>query len=152
MIRIVLWALVAAAAAGFILLQMQGTAELAFWEILLVVLVALQYRVIPDKEDPLERPLFSISVAEPRRLPRDVASMELAVVDATTGYLGPDRRLRPALQRIAEHRLARRGANLNSKEAFEILGESEWTTLMSKGEDSMIAEDLEALVSRLEKL
>lgn len=152
MIRILLWAAVAAGAAGLILVQMQGTAELALWEVLLVLLVILQYRVIPDRDDPLEKPLFTLTIAEQRRLPREVAGMELAVIDATSGYLGPDRRLRPSLQRIAEHRLARLGADLDSKMAFEILGEVEWATLMSKGEDALSPDDLEALVSRLEEL
>lgn len=152
MIRILAWALVAAVAAGTILTQLQGTAELAFWEVLLVALVVLQYRGIPDRNDPLERPLFSLSVPEPRRLPRDVASMELAVIDATSGYLGPDRRLRPALIRVAQHRLARLGHDLDSEAAFELLGEEQWTTLMSKGEESMSAKDLQALVSRLEEI
>lgn len=152
MIRILIWAALAAGAAGLILVQMRGTAELALWEVLLVLLVVLHYRVIPDRDDPFEKPLFTLAVAEPRRLPREVAGMELAVIDATSGYLGPDRRLRPSLQRIAEHRLARFGAELDSRSALDILGDVEWETLMSKGEDALSPDDLEALVSRLEEL
>ena len=78
--------------------------------------------------------------------------MELAVLDATTGYLGPDRRLRPALARIAEHRMSRLGHKLDSQAGLELLGKQQWNTLMSRGEDSMSAKDLEALVSRLEEI
>lgn len=152
MIKVLLWALAAAGAAGLILVQMQGTAELALWEVLLVLLVVAQYRLIPDRDDPLEKPLFSWAVAEPRRLPREVASMELSVIDAITGYLGPDRRLRPSLQKIAEHRLARLGAQLDSKKASDILGGTQWATLMRKGEDVLSPDDLEALISRLEEI
>lgn len=152
MIRILLWAVLAAVAAGVILVQLQGTAELAVWEILLVGLVALQYRVIPDREDPFERPLFSLRVPDPRRLPRDVASMELAVVDATTGYLDPNRRLRPALKRIAEHRLNRRGLTLQSELAADALGEAQWETLMGSGNNPVTSAEVEALVKRLEDL
>ncbi len=152
MIRILVWAVLAAAAAGAILVQLDGTAELAVWEILLVGLVVLQYRVIPDREDPFEKPLFSLKVDEPRRLPRDVASTELAVVDATTGYLDPNRRLRPSLKRIAEHRLSRRGVALDSTMAVEALGEEQWKTLMETGTHPVTSAQVEALVQRLEDL
>lgn len=152
MIRILVWAVLAAVAAGAILVQLDGTAELAVWEILLVGLVVLQYRVIPDREDPFEKPLFSLRVDEPRRLPRDVASTELAVVDATTGYLDPNRRLRPSLKRIAEHRLSRRGVALDSTMAVEALGEQQWKTLMEAGTHPVTSAQVEALVQRLEDL
>lgn len=152
MMKILVWAVLAAIAAAAILIQTQGTTELALWETLLLVLVALQYRVIPDRYDPLEKSLFNFALPEPRRLPRDVASMELAVVDATTGYLDPDRRLLPALRRIAAHRLSRQGAALESELAYSLLGELPWRTLMNQGDGSMSSDDLEALVSRLEEI
>lgn len=152
MIRLLVGAGLAAGAAAFILFQLQGTAELALWEILLLLLVFVQYRDIPDREDPFGEPLFRIRRYEPLRLPRGVASVELAVVDATTGYLTPDHRLRPALQRIAEHRLGRQGLGLDSAEAVELIGEKEWRILMNSGDESVNLRDLESLVSELEKL
>jgi hypothetical protein len=74
------------------------------------------------------------------------------VVDATSGYLSPDRRLRPGLKRIAEHRLDRHGVRIDSTQAVELLGEREWNTLMGTGDDPVPVEDLELLVAGLEKL
>ncbi|MEX1037945.1 MAG: hypothetical protein WDZ96_03705 [Acidimicrobiia bacterium] len=152
MIRLVLGALLAAVAAAFILIQMQGAVELALWEALLVLLVALQYRGIPNRGDPLEVPLFSIPPPDLSRLPRAIASSELMVVDATSGYLSPDRRLRPGLRRIAEHRLDLHGVRLDSSEAVGLLGEKDWNTLMRSGDEAVQAEELESLVTGLEKL
>lgn len=152
MIRLVLGALLAAAAAAFILIQMQGAIELALWEALLVLLVALQYRGIPNRGDPLEVPLFNIPPPDLSRLPRAIASSELMVVDATSGYLSPDRRLRPGLMRIAEHRLDLHGVRLDSAEAMELLGEKDWNTLMGTGDEALPAEELESLVTGLEEL
>lgn len=152
MIRLLISATVAAALAGLILYQMRGSAELAFWEVLLLVLVVLQYREIPDRGDPLEVPLFRLSAAEPGRLPRAVAAAELAVVDATTGYVSPDRRLLPALRRIAQHRLARRGIEEGSPEATELIGEDTWNLLAGRGSGALSVDDITLLVDELEKL
>lgn len=152
MIRLVLAAAAAAAVAAFILIQMQGATELALWEGLLVLLVGLQYRGIPNRGDPLEAPLFKIPAPDFSRLPRAIATSELMVVDATSGYLSPDRRLRPGLKRIAEHRLDRHGVSVDSAEAVQLLGEREWNTLMGRGDEAMPAEELEMLVTGLEKL
>lgn len=152
MIRLVLGALLAAATAAFILIQMQGAVELALWEALLVLLVALQYRGIPNRGDPLEVPLFAIPPPDLSRLPRAIASSELMVVDATSGYLSPDRRLRPGLRRIAEHRCDLRGVRLDSAEAVALLGEKDWNTLMGTGDEAVSAEEIESLVTGLEKL
>jgi len=152
MIRLVVGAAVAAAVAGFILTQMQGATELALWEGLLVLLVGLQYRGIPNRGDPLEAPLFTVPAPDLSRLPRAIATSELMVIDATSGYLSPDRRLRPGLKRIAEHRLQRHGLVIESAGAMELLGEREWNTLMETGEEAVPVEDLELLVTGLEKL
>lgn len=152
MTRLILGAVLAAGAAGLILAQFQGTTELAIWEILLLVLVFLQYRRIPDRGDPLSDPLFTLPTYNPPRLPRELASVELSVIDATTGYVNPDRRLRPMLRRLAEHRLGQHGLDLESKEAAERFGPGGWTILNTDGEPSIELNDLEALVSDLEKL
>lgn len=152
MIRLVLGAAAAAALAAFILIQMQGATELALWEGLLVLLVGLHYRRIPSRGDPLEAPLFKVPAPDSSRLPRAIAISELMVVDATSGYLSPDRRLRPGLKQIAEHRLDRHGVKIDSPQAVALLGEREWNTLMGKGDEAMPAEELEILVTGLEKL
>lgn len=152
MIRLVVGAAVAAAIAAFILLQMQGATELALWEGLLVLLVALQYRGIPNRGDPLEVPLFTAPAPDLSRLPRAIAASELMVIDATSGYLSPERRLRPALRRIAEHRLDRHGLGMESPGAVELLGEREWNTLMATGDEAVPVDELELLVAGLERL
>lgn len=152
MIRLVVGAGVAAAIAAFILIQMQGATELALWEGLLVLLVGLHYRGIPNRGDPLEAPLFTAPLPDLSRLPRAIATSELMVVDATNGYLSPNRRLRPGLKRIAEHRLDRHGLTIDSDGAVELLGEREWNTLMGTGDEPVPVEELELLVTGLEKL
>lgn len=152
MIRLVAGAAIAAAVAAFILSQMQGATELALWEGLLVLLVGLQYRGIPNRGDPLEVPLFTAPAPDVSRLPRAIATSELMVIDATSGYLSPDRRLRPSLKRIAEHRLDRHGLGIESAGAVDLLGEREWNTLMRTGDEAVPVEDLELLVAGLEKL
>jgi hypothetical protein len=152
MIRLVVWALVAAGAAALILFQFRGAAELALWEGLVLLLVALQYRGIPNRGDPLEVPLFALPTPDLQQLPRSIASTELMVIDATSGHLSPERRLRPALRRIAEHRLDLRGVRLDSPEAAELLGRQQWDTLMLSGDEAAKAEDLDSLVTGLERL
>lgn len=152
MMRLILGAALAAGAAALILLQMQGTAELALWEVLLLVLVVLQYRGIPNRGDPLGEPLFRLPKYEPKRLPRDVAATELAVIDATSGYLSPERRLKPVLRRVTEHRLGRRGLTMQSPGAAAALGQENWNTLMSEDDGPIDLAELESLVERLEHL
>lgn len=152
MIWVVLRAVAAAALAGLILYQMRGMAELAFWEVLLLVVVVLQYREMPDRGDPLEVPLFRLPAPDPGRLPRAVATAELAVVDATSGYMSPDRRLLPTLRRIAQHRLDRQGIEIGSPEASEMLGEEAWKFLTGDGEGVAALDELTELVAELEKL
>lgn len=152
MIRLLLWASLAAGAAAIILVQAKGTAEIAFWEVLLLLLLVLQYRRIPGASDPTEPPLFRLPAYDPPRLPRSVATSELAVIDATTGYLSPNRRLRPMLQRIAGHRLERSGYDLSSPRVVEFLGLENWETLMAESDQPVSIEGLDALVKRLEEM
>jgi hypothetical protein len=151
-IRLVVWALVAAGVAALILFQFRGAAELALWEGLVLLLVALQYRGIPNRGDPLEVPLFALPTPDLQQLPRSIASTELMVIDATSGHLSPERRLRPALRRIAEHRLDLRGVRLDSTEAAHLLGRRQWDTLMLSGDEAVKAEELDSLVAGLERL
>jgi hypothetical protein len=78
--------------------------------------------------------------------------MELAVIDATSGYLPPDRRLRPLLQRIARHRLAARGIEFDSAAGRDRLGAESWNLLNREGDDSVDSTELLALVDTLEDM
>jgi hypothetical protein len=74
------------------------------------------------------------------------------VIDALSGHLGPDRRLQPALRRIAAQRLHRVGVDLTSPAAVDALGEETWTWLNQTSGEAPDVETLEAVVSRLERL
>lgn len=152
MIRLLVGAILAAGVAALILDQFQGITELAFWEMLLLLLVFFQYRTIPERGDPMSEPLFRLPEHNPPRLPRAPASIELSVIDATSGYVTPDRRIRPTLQRIASHRLGKHGMTIDSPKGKALLGSDEWETLTRSGDDFISNERLEALVQRLESL
>ena len=152
MIRLVAYAIGAGALAALILVQMQGTMELTFWELLLIALVLFQYRGIPHRGDPLEVPLFTIPPYEPERLPRSLANTELAVVDAVSGYLSPERRLRPALRRLADHRLSMHGKSLGRDATETLLGPEGLALLESQDDAAIDEDDLAELVARLERL
>jgi hypothetical protein len=74
------------------------------------------------------------------------------VLDALTGRTGPDRRLQPALRRIAEHRLNRQGLDLGSPAASALLGEREWTWLATATAEAPDPDLIDELVSKLESL
>ncbi len=152
MIRLLGGAVLAAGMAALILYQLQGTTELALWEVLLLLLLIFMYRKIPQSNDPLSEPLFRLPKYDPPRLPRTLAAMELSVIDATTGYVAPDRRLRPTLQRIAAHRLGAHGLTLESPKAKTLMGSEEWKMLMDSDDENLTTEGLEVLVRKLEAL
>lgn len=144
-------ALVAMAAAAA-LTQLENTPELLVWELLLIGVVIWQIRGLPGMLVADDPPLFDLTPTEPRRLPRAVASMELTVIDAVSGHLGPERTLQPTLERIAVHRLARQGIDLGSARAAAVLGEEEWSWLATPGREPPSPEMLESIVARLEAM
>jgi hypothetical protein len=134
------------------LTQLQDEQVLLAWEALLIAIVIWQMREIPTGELIDDPPLFDLSPREHAQLPRVVSSAELTVIDALTGHLGPDRRLQPALMRIAIHRLLKRGIDFDSEAAARALGETEWSWLTNPTDKSPGVETLESVVSKLERL
>jgi hypothetical protein len=152
MTRLLAQAVLVAIAAAVALTQLDDTPELLVWELLLIGVVIWQIRGLPGMlvaEDP---PLFDLTPKEPRHLPRAVASMELSVIDALSGHLGPERSLQPTLERIAVHRLQRQGIDWGSPRAAEVLGEEEWSWLATTGREPPPPEMLESIVARLEAM
>lgn len=152
MSRLLARAVVVSVVAAIALTQLDNEQELLAWEILLLGIVIWEMRGIPGGRFGDDPPLFDLSPVEPRRLPRAISSSELSVIDAISGYLGPDRRLQPALLRIAMHRLHRQGMELDSPAAALALGESEWSWLASPTSEAPSADMLDRVVSSLERL
>lgn len=152
MIRLIVQALLVGVAAAFLLLQLSQTQELLAWELLLLALLVWQLREIPGRTDVFVPPLFDFDPPEKARLPRTVSATELATVDALSGYMSPERKLRPMLTGIANHRLRRRGIPLDSPAAVEQIGEESWRWLMSASDEAPESKELEGLITRLENL
>jgi hypothetical protein len=151
MSRIVVIALLVAALAAALLLQLERGAELWMWEVLLAVVVVWLARGVPTGGSGTESRLFVAKSMNPIRLPRAVSATEMAVVDALAGNLGRDQRVRPVLERIAVHRLQRHGVDLDSPAAMTALGEEQWRWLTGR-EAALRPGELEQLVSHLENL
>jgi hypothetical protein len=149
--RLVARAVVVGAVSAFALTQLESEQELVVWELLLLGVVIWSMRGLPGVIGD-DAPLFDLSPAEQRRLPRAVSSMELGVIDALSGHLGPERRLQPTLKRIAVHRLQRRGIEFESPAARGAIGEQEWSWLAHPTKEPPAAETIESIVSRLETL
>ncbi len=152
MIRLIVQALLVGVAAAFLLLQLSQTQELLAWELLLLALLVWQLREIPGRTDVFVPPLFDFDPPDKARLPRTVSATELATVDALSGYMSPERRLRPMLAGIANHRLRRRGIPLDSPAAVEQIGEESWRWLTSASDEAPESKELERLITRLENL
>jgi len=151
--RIVIRAVLAGALAAVLLVELQQSSKLLAWEILLLVLLIWQMRDVPGLVDDRAHPLFESSRDRERsRLPRAVSAAELAVSDSLAGHMSPERRLRPVLRRLAEHRLGRHGILLDSPGAADRLGEPGWLWLMSGSEEPPDRAVLEQLVGRMEQL
>jgi hypothetical protein len=152
MIRLLARATILAVVAGFALTRLLDEQRLLAWELVLIGIVFWQIRDMPSARVIEDRPLLDLSRREPTRLPRGVSSTELSVLDALGGHLGPERRLQPALHRIAAQRLTRSGIYLESPAARDVLGEKEWAWLTTTSAEDLDIETLESVVSRLEGL
>ena len=152
MIRLVVRALAAGVVAAVLLVQLSQTTELLAWELLLLALLVWQVREIPGRTNVFASPLFDFDPPDKPRLPRAVSATELATVDAVTGYLSPERRLRPILRRLARHRLARHGVDLDSPSAVARIGEENWQWLMATSDEVPEVQDLDKLIASLEEL
>lgn len=152
MIRLLVRAVLVAAVAGIALTQLQDEQQFLAWELVLIGLVIWQIRDLPSARFRQDRPLLVFPARERAHLPRVVSTAELSVIDALSGHLGPDRRLQPALRRIAAQRLHRVGVDLASSAARDALGEETWVWLNQASGEALDVETLEAVVSRLERL
>jgi len=150
--RILVRAGLVAAVTALALTQLENEQQLLAWELLLLGVVIWQVRQIPTGDVADDLPLFDLSPREGARLPRVVSSAELTVIDALSGHLGPERRLQPSLNRIAAHRLDKRGIDFESRAARDILGETAWAWLSNPTDVATDVGTLEAVVSRVEEL
>ncbi|HEY7470274.1 MAG TPA: hypothetical protein VIC07_12180 [Acidimicrobiia bacterium] len=152
MTRLLLRAGLVAAITAIALTQLQTTHHLLAWELVLLAVAIWEMRLLPAGRVRADRPLFGSTWSEPVRLPRAVSSTEWMVMDALAGRVGPDRRLRPALVRIASHRLHQMGVELDSPRAGALLGEEEWEWLTASSAEAAQPEIVDRVVSRLEEL
>ena len=151
MSRILASALLVAAVAAVLLLQLERGQELWMWEVLLVVVVVWMARELPGGGAETEPRLLQTKSTNPTRLPRSVSAAEMATVDALAGNVGREQRIRPMIERIAIHRLHRHGLEIESSQAMTALGEGPWRWLTGR-EESLGHGELEQLVSELERL
>ncbi len=142
----------AAALAALLLAQLQGAPLLWAWEVLLIGLVLWQVQEIPGGDTRPGIPLFPPDDSGATRLPRSMVAAEVATSDALSGHSGRGRRLRPILARIAGHRLARHGIDLETPRALEVLDEDDWRWLTGREDRARRHGEMEALVARLEEM
>ena len=152
MTRIVLQALGAGGVAAVLLLQLKETQELFAWEILLGSLLIWMLSRLPGKPELDDPPLFDLGHRGGSRSPRTLASTEFLVIDALQGYLSPERRMRPALRRLASHRLERHGLDIEAARSVSLLGEENWRWLMSDDDEVPDPKVVDGLLTRLEAL
>ena len=152
MSRIVARGLLVAALAALLLAQLRGAPLLWAWEVLLIGLVLWQVREIPGGDTRPGIALFPPRDPGASRLPRSVVAAEVATSDALSGHAGRGRRLRPMLARIAGHRLARHGIDLETPRALEVLDEGDWRWLTGRDERPPRPGEMETLVTRLEEM
>ncbi len=152
MSRILVRGLLVAAAAALLLAQLQGASLLWAWEALLVLLVIWQVREMPGADTTPGISLLPARDARPTRLPRSVVAAEVATSDALSGHTGRGRRLRPMLQRIASHRLARRGIALDSPQALGFLDDRTWRWLTGREDRPPPPAEMSALLTALEEM
>ena len=118
----------------------------------MIFLVIWQVRELPTGHTRPGIPLFPARDPLAVRLPRSVVAAEVATSDALSGHTGRGRRLRPMLQRIASHRLSRRGVVLDSPQALGFLDDRTWRWLTGREDRPPKAVEMSALVSALEEM
>lgn len=151
--RAVVFALVIAALAALILTFLQEVVELIAWEVLLLLLLVVLFRLFPDSSQRSTPPLFSREQQSKPRPPRSITSFELAAAQAMTEVSGADRRLRSLMRRILDHRLGDLDPPALTEEglAAEQTG-SLIPRLLSESREPLTASEIEGLVDELERL
>jgi len=138
----------AAAIAGVLLVQLSRTAELVAWEVLLVLLLFVLWRVFPSRRRDRVPPLFGRRPKDRPIPPRSVSTFELAAVHAYSESLGADRRLKVLMRRIAGHRLGRAGIKPGTPRAAEVIDPILW----AEGLDPLSKAQIERIVEQMENL
>lgn len=151
--RAVVFSLVVAAVAALILTFLEEVVELLAWEVLLLLVLVILYRLFPGSSQQATTPLFSRERQSRPRPPRSITSFELAATQAMTEAPGADRRLRTLMRRILDHRLggldppARLEEGLPSEQTGSLI-----TRLLSEDRQPLTASEIEGLVDELEGL
>lgn len=146
--RAIVFALFAAATAAILLLRLDQGLELLAWEATLLTVLFILFRIFPKAGWEPSIPLFGRHREEPPRPPRSVSSFELAAVHAYSESPGADQRLRVMMQRIASHRLARRGMTPVSGHPATLVEEA----LFQNPEKPLTVAELRRVVDQLENL
>lgn len=147
--RFLALAVVTAAVAALLLLQLTNEIEVAAWEILLALMLLILMRVLPRKSRGASvPPLFGGDPRLETHAPRSVASFELAAVHAFSESPGADRRLRVLMRRIASHRLRRSGIRPGSARAAELIDPS----LFAESRQPLTGPQIERIVEQMEAL
>jgi hypothetical protein len=152
MTRLLARAILVSATTALVLLQVDSDRQLVFWELVLITVLVWQMRELPRGEGEKGPSLFDLTRAETPRIPRAVVGHELAVLDALSGHMAPERRLQPALRRIAAHRLERVGVDLRGEEARRRLGHESWVWLTGTSPSPPDTVSLGTMLSRIEEL
>lgn len=148
MTRVIVFVLVVAGIAAVLLFQLQTTAELVAWEVLLLLVLIVLVRLFPRAGREPAPPLFGSRRRETPRPPRSVSSYELAAVHAFSESPGADRRLRGFMRRIAGHRLRQKGIVPGGARSDELID----AALFVDSLEPMSASRINKIVDQLEKL
>lgn len=151
--RAVAFALVIAALAALILTFLEEVVELLAWEVLLLLLLVVLFRLFPSSGQQSRPPLFSREQHSKPRPPRSITSYELAATQAMTEVPGADRRLRSLMRRILDHRLGDLDPSGLTEEGLAA-GQtgSLIPRLLSENREPLTASEIEGLVDELERL
>lgn len=144
----IFFAITAAAVTALALVWFDETIELLVWEVLLLLILFILFRVFPKRDHDPIIPLVAGPKEEPPRPPPSVSTFELAAVHAFSESPGADQRLKVMMRRIASHRLAKLGIAPGSIRASQLVDEA----LFGDSPHPLTAHDLERITRQLESL
>lgn len=148
MIRLVAVGVVVVGAAAIVVVQLDGTAELVAWEVMLATaVVALSWSRWPSGPDPAGA-LIDARPMLPVRRPRSLAAVEVEVSGAVNETLAMAEQVRRRLMTLATDMA---GEDLDEERGRELIGVSGWAILTGDS-DVMELTDIESIVDRLEQL
>lgn len=139
--------------AALILTLLEQAPELVAWEILLILLLVILFRILPGSDEPAATPLFRRNRPESPRPPRAITSFELAASQAMTESPGADQRLKTLMRRIADHRLSRSDSPAHTRPSpDQQVGDSLVPLLFTESRQPLTANQIEDLIDELETL